>query len=225
MSLDAVLKIGGSLSRGPALPDLCREISRLGKRHSLLIVPGGGKFADQVRETCHQYGLNETSAHCMALLAMDQYGYILNQLIENSYLSPDLFAARETAESGRPAILLPSTIVIQSNPLPHSWQVTSDTIAAWVAQAACCPRLVLLKDVDGLMTAGKELITEISTENLAEHPGGVDEYLSKFLSSASLETWVMNGSSPGRLTELLKTGRTVGTKIRIERMEAGNTHN
>jgi 5-(aminomethyl)-3-furanmethanol phosphate kinase len=214
MSLDAVLKIGGSLSRGPALSDLCREISSLGKCRSLLVVPGGGKFADQVREAYHQYGLSETFAHCMALLAMDQYGYILNHLIENSCLAPDLSTSLEAAESGRTAILLPSTIVIQSSPLPHSWQVTSDSIAAWVAQLACCPRLVLLKDIDGLMTAGKELITEILAENLTMHPGGVDEYLPHFLSSASLETWVISGASPGRLSELLKHGRTIGTRIR-----------
>jgi 5-(aminomethyl)-3-furanmethanol phosphate kinase len=214
MSLDAVLKIGGSLSRGLALSDLCREISRLSKRHSLLVVPGGGKFADQVREAYRQYKLNETSAHCMALLAMDQYGYILNELIENSCLTLDLTAAREAAESSRTAILLPSTIVIRSDPLPHSWRVTSDTIAAWVAQLIGSPRLVLLKNVDGLMTSGKKLIAEISAEKLAEHQGGVDEYLSHFLSSAQIETWVINGMLPKRLSELMENDRTTGTKIK-----------
>jgi 5-(aminomethyl)-3-furanmethanol phosphate kinase len=213
MSLDAVLKIGGSLSRGARLPDLCLEISRLGKIYSLLVVPGGGKFADQVRDAYRQYRLSETAAHRMALLAMDQYGYVLNSLIEESCLTCDLAAALEAAETRRAAILLPFEIVSRSDPLPNSWQVSSDTIAAWVAQASSCPRLVLLKDIDGLMTAGNELISDMPVEKLAGHSGGVDEYLSHFLSSTRLETWVINGNSPERLYQLLETGRTTGTKI------------
>jgi 5-(aminomethyl)-3-furanmethanol phosphate kinase len=213
MSLDAVIKIGGSLSRGAGLPELCLEISRLAKIHALLIVPGGGKFADQVRDAYRQYHLSEPAAHRMALLAMDQYGYVLNDLIKESFLTCDLAAAREAAEIGRAAILLPSEIVMHSDRLPNSWQVTSDTIAAWIAQAASCPRLVLLKDVEGLMTAGNELIADMPVEKLAGHSGGVDEYLFQFLSSARLETWVIHGNSPERLSQLLKTGRTIGTKI------------
>ena len=213
MSLDAVIKIGGSLSRGTGLPSLCREISRLGEIHSLLVVPGGGKFADQVRDAYRQYHISETAAHRMALLAMDQYGYVLNKLVKDSYMICDPAAVHETAETRRTAILLPSEFIVRSDPLPNSWQVTSDTIAAWIAQAVSCPRLVLLKDVDGLMTAGNELISNMSVEKLAGHSGGVDEYLFHFLSSARLETWVINGNSPERLSQLLETGRTFGTKI------------
>jgi 5-(aminomethyl)-3-furanmethanol phosphate kinase len=212
--IDAVLKLGGSLSRGLGLENLCREVSRLSRHHPLLVVPGGGQFADQVREAYRQYRLGETAAHWMALLAMDQYGYLLSELIENSFRSSSLPDAVEAAESGRPAVLLPSVLVMQSDPLPHSWQVTSDTIAAWVAKATGCPRLILLKDVDGLLTDKGSLIPEISAAELAGHAGGVDEYLSKFLPSVRMETWVINGRIPQRLSELLESGRTVGTRIR-----------
>jgi 5-(aminomethyl)-3-furanmethanol phosphate kinase len=217
MILHAVIKIGGSLSRGPGLVDLCREINRLSKRYSLLIVPGGGKFADQVRDAYREYHLSETTAHRMALLAMDQFGYVLNQLMDGSCLTSDLSAAIKAASSGQTTVLTPSKIILESDPLPHSWQVTSDAIAAWVAQAAFCPQLVLLKDVDGLMTSENELIEEISVENLAKHSGGVDEYLSQFLSSACLETWVINGRAPERLAKLLETKRTYGTRIKSSR--------
>ncbi len=213
MNLDAVIKIGGSISRGPELPTLCREIGRLSKIHSLLIVPGGGKFADQVREAYRRYRLNETAAHHMALLAMDQYGCLLNHLIEDSYLISDPFVASHIAKSGRTAILLPSKIVFRLDPLPHSWEVTSDAIAAWIAQLINCSRLVLAKDVDGLMTPGNEMIEILSVELLAKHSGGVDEYLSRFLPSTRLETWIINGAKPERLSELLKIGRTKGTRI------------
>jgi aspartokinase-like uncharacterized kinase len=219
MSLDAVLKIGGSLSRGSGLETLCREISRLGMHHRLLVVPGGGGFADQVREVYRRYGLDETAAHCMALLAMDQNGYVLSRLISGSSLINDLHSACQIAESGRVAILLPSAMVLRTDPLPHSWQVTSDTIAAWVAHTSGCLRLVLIKDVDGLLTSARndrspvELIAELTVEQLAKHSGGVDEYLSCFLATVRLETWVVNGLRPERLSELLDSAYTTGTRI------------
>ena len=131
MSQHTVLKVGGSLARGDGLQDLCREISVLGHQHPLLVVPGGGEFSDLVRQAYSRYDLGETAAHCMALLAMDQYGYLLSRLIEGSSLETGMDSACRTAASGRVAILLPSASVLDSDCLPHSWQVTSDTIAAW----------------------------------------------------------------------------------------------
>jgi aspartokinase-like uncharacterized kinase len=213
MSLDAVIKIGGSLSRGESLPALCRKIEGLSRNHSLLIVPGGGDFAEQVREADRRFHLGDTAAHAMALLAMDQYGYMLNQLIPGSIVTAELDNALKSAESGQASILLPSELVMKSDPLPHSWQVTSDSIAAWVSQWVHCRCLVLLKDVDGLLDRDG-LIEELTVTQLAAHSGGVDEYLSYILCRANLETWVINGLRPERLAELLQTAHTIGTRIR-----------
>lgn len=219
MSLDAVLKVGGSLSRGDGLENLCREISCLGERYRLLIVPGGGGFADQVRDAYRRFPLDETTAHNMALLAMDQFGYMIHALIPGSRLTAGLPAACRAAESGKAAVLLPSALVMQHNPLPHSWQVTSDTISAWIAQQANARRLVLLKSVDGLRSGDKEsgagsLMAEPAVHQLARCGAEVDEYLPRFLLSANLEAWVINGNYPDRLAGLLETGQTTGSRIR-----------
>lgn len=219
MGLDAVLKIGGSLSRGEGLAALCREIGQLGQAYRLLVVPGGGAFADAVRQADRRYHLVGTTAHRMALLAMDQYGCLLGDLTPGGRLVTDLLSARQAAEAGQVAILLPAALLIQADPLPHSWEVTSDAIAAWVAGLVHAPRLVLLKDVDGLFSAppaqGSEarLLTRLSVEELARHRGGVDGYLATVLASMHLETWVINGQYPERLAELLATGKTLGTWI------------
>jgi len=216
MAPDVVLKVGGSLDRGNGLPDLCREISLLGKRHSILVVPGGGKFADLVRNAYRRYDLGETAAHCMALLAMDQYGYLLGRLIEGSSLETGMDSACRVAESNRVAILLPSAAVARDDCLPHSWQVTSDTIAAWITRETGSRRLVLLKDVDGLMPSENSpagIIKEMTVEQLAGHSGGVDGYLSHFLALMQMETWVINGLRCERIAELLDSGITTGTRI------------
>jgi aspartokinase-like uncharacterized kinase len=215
----AVLKVGGSLSRSQALPELCREISRLGTHHCLLLVPGGGEFADLVRDFYASLPLSETAAHRMAILGMDQYGYLLGEQIPRAALVTDLPAALQVAESGRVPVLLPSRLMAQADPLPHSWQVTSDSIAAWVAGALQASLLVLLKDVDGLYSsaphppASQELLPQVDLEKLPSLAGGIDEYLGAVLAKNEVVAWVINGQYPPRLAELLQTGRTLGTCI------------
>jgi 5-(aminomethyl)-3-furanmethanol phosphate kinase len=218
-SFDAVIKVGGSLGRGPTLRVLGSALGRLGARYRLLIVPGGGAFADVVRDYYRRYDLGETAAHRMALLAMDQYGYLLGEVVPGSRLVPDLWAARQAVGGGRVAILLPASLLMQADPVPHSWQVTSDSLGAWLAGLAGAQRYVLLKDVDGLYPgdpgtgASAPVYETMSLQNLPEQHGGVDDYLVTILASLDLETWAINGQYPERLAELLATGTTLGTRI------------
>ena len=233
MSFYAILKVGGSLSRLKAadshlvLPDLCQEIARLGADYPLLVVPGGGEFADQVRLADRRFHLGDTAAHRMALLAMDQYGYLLRELIPHSVTVTKLLRARRLSEGGQIPILLPAVLLQQADPLPHSWAITSDTIAAWLAHLSGSSRLILLKDVDGLYTSWNSssgignLIVDCTAADLELHLGGVDESFARYLTSLHLETWVINGAHPARLSELLAAGCTLGTHIRPVISEKG----
>jgi len=42
-------------------------------------------------------------------------------------------------------VLAPSRWLLTADPLPHSWDVTSDSIAAWVAAELDASRLLLIK--------------------------------------------------------------------------------
>lgn len=217
----AVVKVGGSLSKVGALPELCKEIGRLVEQHALLLVPGGGEFADLVRKYYRDYSLSETAAHQMAILAMDQYGLLLGERIPNHVFIRDA-AHMSEQYPGRVPILLPSEWLFDLDPLPHSWSVTSDSIAAWIAGEFRAQKLVLLKDVDGLFKldlAGSDrsgLITNMSVDELKTHSGGVDASLASILAGLSLETWVINGRRPGRLSDLLDGREVLGTCIRRE---------
>jgi aspartokinase-like uncharacterized kinase len=178
---DAVLKVGGSLGRGQGLARLCQEIAWQGKERRLLVVPGGGPFADQVRSASRIHHLGETAAHRMALLAMDQYGLLLADLLPGAAATADILSARQAAAQGRVAVLLPAALVTQADPLPHSWQVTSDSIAAWIAGLVKTGLLVLIKDVDGLykqkdlLAAPSEPEREIGLTLQGDGQGGIDE--------------------------------------------------
>jgi aspartokinase-like uncharacterized kinase len=208
-----VVKLGGGLGRGAgddALRALCATVGELGERHPLLVVPGGALFADAVREADRRFGLSATTSHHMAVLGMEQFGWLLSELIPGAERSAEARVA-----AGRTTVLLPAALSLDR--LPASWQVTSDSIAAWVAGQAGAERLVLVKEVDGLFAdwppRGEPLPRLTVAELAALRPGGVDAYLPTALANTSFETWVISGRDPRRLTELLDRGTSVGTRI------------
>lgn len=213
-----VVKLGGSLARVGGLPHLSDQLSAAGRRHPILVVPGGGDFADLVRAYDQRYQLTDSTAHWMAILAMDQYGYLLAHTIPGSAMVREPSQIHEVVKKGRVAVLLPFQLLHTRDPLPHRWTVTSDSIAAWVAAHLCAHRLILLKDVDGLYTSDPKrnpeahLLPAVSLDRLRAC-GGVDGYVRSVLEGRDLEAWVINGTRPERLGHLLNHDRTRGTRI------------
>jgi aspartokinase-like uncharacterized kinase len=215
--IQAVVKVGGSLSRGEHLPALGKHLGEVGRRYRLLVVPGGGPFADVVRTQDRQFGLGDSAAHWMAILGMDQYGWLLADLVPESEPVWTLAAAHIASQAGRVPVLLPWALLYAMDPLPHTWDVTSDSIAAWVAGMVQAPLLVLLKDVDGIFderpreASHRCLHERIAVEQLGRF-GVVDGHLPALVAQYGLDLWLVNGEQPGRLEELLSTGATVGTR-------------
>lgn len=214
--METVIKVGGSLGQSRKLADLMARLSELGRRFKILIIPGGGAFADVIRDYDRQFGLDRDASHWMAILAMDQYGHLISSLIPDSELVHGLSDARKVSASGRVPVLLTYNLLFQADALPRSWNVTADSIAAWVAGLAGARQLILLKSVDGLFTdnpcshANVELLEKIDLNQLIRC-GGVDRYFASILRKYRLDVWVINGKHPERLTQLLDTGGTKGT--------------
>ncbi|PWT74072.1 MAG: protein kinase [Proteobacteria bacterium] len=127
-----------------------------------MIVPGGGTFADGVRAAQTQHNLSEAAAHHMALLAMQQCAVMLADFASGFVLA-DAPAQFEAAwSSGLTPIWLPASMVLSANEVACSWEVTSDSLAAWLADRIGAARLLLVKacalpvvrDAPALATAG-----------------------------------------------------------------------
>ncbi|MFX1520586.1 MAG: hypothetical protein ACFFCD_11780 [Promethearchaeota archaeon] len=215
------IKIGGSLSSYPdALRSLMKSLDILSKSYRILIVPGGGLFADTVREMYRQYNLSETVAHWMAILAIDQYGFFLSNLSENAATTPSIDEAKELAKKNKISILLPFRLLYEQDPLEHSWDVTSDSIAAYIATLIDTESLILLKDVDGIFECDpkKEASTLIQKLNrhdftAFETQNCVDKYFPRILSQSSIPCWILNGRKPSRIFDLLKGRMPIGTEV------------
>ena len=138
-----VVKVGGSLmAHAPALRQV---LDVLGRSNDVLIVPGGGIFADAVRDAYGRGAVDDDAAHWMAVLAMDQYAELLAGRISRARRVTSLHEARAAFGARRVPVLAPSRWLRDVDPLPHSWDVTSDSLAAWVAVQAEAVRLVLIK--------------------------------------------------------------------------------
>jgi hypothetical protein len=187
-----VVKLGGSLydsvsSLVPALSASPRP---------LLVVPGGWPFADAVR----QADPDDETAHWAAIAAMNRYGM--------HAASFGLPVTEQPALPEKTTVLLPLRCLKERDPLPHSWDVTSDTIAAWVA-AELGLDLLLLKSVDGI-PAAHGILERVST---AVETDIVDPLFIPFVLENTVETFILNGRAPDLLARFLRGEPVPGTRI------------
>jgi aspartokinase-like uncharacterized kinase len=145
-SIDTVIKVGGALLASPvAWAWAIAELDRLPRDGRLLVVPGGGPFADAVRGVDRAVGLGDSAAHWAAIIGMDQFAYVLADRLAAAVVIDDVDQVAGAAAAGRLAVLAPSRWLRAADPLPHSWDVTADSIAAWIARQVGAERLMLLK--------------------------------------------------------------------------------
>jgi len=150
-----VFKLGGSLLD---LPDLAVRLqnafSKLGNDRPL-VISGGGDAADIVRRWHRTFGLDEERSHWLALDAIRLNQRLLLELIPKLELVPTRQAAQVALSHDRIPLLdlaefvrTEEALVEPTERLPHCWDVTSDSLAAWVAARWPADRLILLKSVD-----------------------------------------------------------------------------
>jgi aspartokinase-like uncharacterized kinase len=149
ISSSMVVKVGGSLFDLPDLgPRLCGWLERNAPRE-VLLVPGGGPAADAIRTLDRTHGLGEEASHWLALRALAINAALLAALVPDSCVidGPDL--AQLVWEQGRVPVLDAFAFCEADEEsdghLPHSWAVTSDSVAARAAVVLNAAELVLLK--------------------------------------------------------------------------------
>ncbi len=150
-----MVKVGGGLLVEPdLLPRVGRALAALALERALVVVPGGGPFADRVRQFDREHRLTADAAHWMAILAMDQYGWVVAGATPGSRVVEDRAGVLEAHAEGAVPVLLPSRWLRAADELPHTWDVTSDALAAYLATLMGAEELVLVKPVEG----GHELV-------------------------------------------------------------------
>lgn len=150
-SSTVVFKLGGSLLDQPGLPGLVRGLTEQRRGSAVLWIVGGGPTADVVRNWDAVHQLGDDAAHGLALEAMGLNESLVQRICPELRLVRSGPQFEKAAAEGAPALCCAVCFVRWGEaagfPLPHSWDVTSDSIAAWAARVLSAAELVLVKSV------------------------------------------------------------------------------
>lgn len=208
---DTVIKIGGSITEKGTVKNLSvlgetlRECFEFTPNFS--IIPGGGEFAETVRAVQQKFHFNDETAHWMAVLAMEQQGFLLKYFIPRAQLVnyPTEFQQKyKQLQATRTIPILKIWNYMQtSSVLAHDWSATSDAITAEIAQTMNAKRIIFIKDVDGVII-NKQLKKEITIADLQKlEKSPLDPLTPEIIKRNNFQTIILNGFHPKRLKKIM----------------------
>ena len=159
-----VVKVGGSLYQSDRLAACLKKLASLAEQEAIVIVPGGGPFADQVRQAQNSFKFSDSVAHHMAILAMAQFGLILASLLPDSLT----FSCTKDISINQASlsIWLPDEQLLHEQHLTHSWNVTSDRLALWLAYQLKAKQLILIKHAS---LSSATSLSQLSQQHVIDH--------------------------------------------------------
>jgi len=196
-----VVKIGGSLFPEYTL-ELCEKLSQSNEK--IVLVNGGGEFANLLRTYHRDYDYSKQANHWNAIRCMDIIGELIADKNDKIEATNDINSIEDIHNRGNIPLLLCYDILKRYDPLIHSWDITSDSIACWIAHKINA-KLLILTNVEGIYKGNifsndKKLIKSISAkELLIFEETCVDKCLPKLLIKYNLDCFVMNGKFPDRV--------------------------
>lgn len=177
-----VIKLGGSLLGKDELQHWLRIIAQHGDGR-VVIVPGGGVFADTVRTLYAQVPMSDSCAHELAVSAMNQLGTLLIDQMPALVPAHSELEIAERSWQHRGIVWMPSKMVMtDGDDIPHSWDVTSDSLALWLANKISAKHVLLIKSKRPQQNA---MLSDLMQEGL------IDPAYSKFTKGGEVKTWVV----------------------------------
>ena len=185
-----VVKLGGSLSYSDALVNCLDSVEKNYRGRAVVIVPGGGAFADQVRLAQQRWQFDDRTAHRMAILAMQQMALLLNGVKPDFALAGSVAEIRRSLQRQACVIWSPDNAELEQAAIPASWDITSDSLAAWLAKALGATELILVKSA--------AIDTGLSLAQLAEKQI-IDQGFCDVVGQATFKIQVVNQQDVGFL--------------------------
>ncbi|MGB6908113.1 MAG: uridylate kinase [Methyloceanibacter sp.] len=190
-----VVKLGGSVVRSSELQAWLDAIAASAR--PIVVVPGGGALADEVRVSQAELGFGDGAAHRMALLAMDQLAWAVAGLRPGLEVGDTEAALRRSLDQGRVAVWAPYALVAGRTDIAQSWTVTSDSLALWLARRLGAERCFVSKSVHRQRAA-------FSSEPLARD-GVVDAAFPAMVKDAGLPISLLGRGDQAAFAQYLAT--------------------
>ena len=203
MSIKQVVKIGGSL-----FPDYAIKLANMLEGTDSLIILGGGEFANLIRKYDSQIRFSDEVNHWTAIDCMDITAKLVNDKVDLARLAYSISEAEEISDEGLTPIFIVSEFLKAEDPFECSWDVTSDSIAAYVSHLLNA-NLLIVTDVNGIYTQepkepGSTFISKIdATTLLTFQESSIDVMLPSLLLKFGTNCYVVNGKYPERVLSLI----------------------
>jgi 5-(aminomethyl)-3-furanmethanol phosphate kinase len=197
-----IVKLGGSLAYTPHTAAWLEALAAWGG--PLILVPGGGPFADCVQTAQGAMGFNDMAAHRMALMAMGQFGIALAAYSEAFTLAASRDELDSALSAGTIPVWLPERMVLGASDVPACWEVTSDSLAAWLAWTYGARRLLLIKASD---LAAPGSARDLAADNI------VDPFFPRFVAQCDAEVWLAGPASLAGAASILQRGGMPGIRV------------
>lgn len=171
---------------------------------ALVIAPGSGPFGAAAREAAQAMELNAVAAQRIALMAMDQYAFALAAVRPSPVIAESASELRAAIEARRIAIWAPARMVAAATDIPAASEISSDSIAAWLAGRLGATYLLLIEDADPP--------TPVSTAWLARR-AMVDARFPDFAAVAGRPIWIAGPDACLEAKEMLAAGKLPGARV------------
>lgn len=197
------VKIGGSLLNYPKQLEQVLQVIDNDYEDKIIVVPGGGVFADTVKNIQEKLDINDDIAHWMAIKATEVYAIYISEKLSRGVLCENLQEIENYLSRRYIPIVLPFKIMYRLDVLPKTWKVTSDSIAILIAILTGSDLAILLKVIDGLIINGK-LIRQASAHELSSLQGIADNYVLELIKKYKVKTVILNALRIENLKKVLR---------------------
>jgi 5-(aminomethyl)-3-furanmethanol phosphate kinase len=197
-----IVKLGGSLAHTRQFAAWLEALAAWGG--PLILVPGGGAFADCVRAAQGVMGFSDSAAHRMALNAMGQLGIALAAYSDAFTLAESRDELDSALNAGEIPVWLPEKMVLGASDVSECWGMTSDSLAAWLALTYGARRLLLIKASD---VAGSGSARDLVADKI------VDPLFPRFATQSRAEVWLAGPASLAAAARILQRGGMPGIKV------------
>lgn len=203
MSIKQVVKIGGSL-----FPNYAIDLAKKLENTNSLIVLGGGEFANLIRKYDSEINFSQETNHWTAIDCMDIIAKLVNDKVESTKLAYSIDDAIAISDEGFTPIFVVSKFLREDDPFECSWDVTSDSIAAYISHLLNA-NLLIVTNVNGIYTQepkepGSTFISKIDAKTMLNFlESSIDVMLPTLLLKFGTNCYVVNGKYPERVLSLI----------------------
>ncbi|MHA2181477.1 MAG: amino acid kinase family protein [Promethearchaeota archaeon] len=211
-----LFKIGGKILEN--FEDLNSTISQLtqlfdrGRIQKIILIPGGGSLVNFIRKVYSELKFTEELGHWMGIISMNYNGIELGKKFPELDVIEDINRLKQLDRTL--SIFLPYRFLKEIDKLPHSWDVTSDSITLFLAKELEIRHCFLIKDIDGILNKENYAIKELTTSEykdlkesgelseiksaegeLKNQSRPIDSYLLTLIDKWKISSVILNGKS------------------------------